>query len=348
MKDKQRFYNLFKARTTNRIFLFIIGGRGLGKSFSLKKVFVDDFLNKGYQFIYIRRYATELDLTFDNYFNDISNEYPDHTFRAEGGKIRTFYIDEKIAGYACSLSEFKYYKSVALDDVFNLGFDEFLPEDATYIKRNGNPYYEVDQCFNFYQTVARKYGQAFKKGVRFYFIANATDFNNPYFKALNLDDLFLRGAKKVKTPDIYAELVDSNDYTAINEIADSQFGHMIKNTRYGEYAINNTFYNDSSEFIKGKLPSGAKHVFNILYMGDKYGVWVDNGTGIFYITSKYDPKCKTNYALTNLDHSINTTLIENTKNQPQMKILRDAYNNGFVLFKDPTCKYILLTFLGVK
>lgn len=348
MHQKKKFYDLFKARTSNRIWILAIGGRGIGKSFSLKDVFFSDFINKGYQFILIRRYATELDLSFEEYFNDLLKKYPGHEVKAEGGKIRTYYIDNKVAGYALSLREIKYIKSISLDDVYNLGFEEFLPEDGVYLKLNGNPYYEVHQCFNLYQTVSRGYGKAFKKGVRFYFIANATDYNNPYFQELGLTEKFERGATCVKTESIYAELIDSNDYEAIDEIKESQFGKLIQGTRYAEYAIGNKFYNNSDNFIKGNLPGGAKHLFNIKYIEDVYGVWCDNTTGIFYITDKYDPKCKTNYALTNEAHNINTVLIEKNKNTGQIKLLREAYNMGYVMFKNSLCKYILLTFLGIK
>lgn len=345
---KKRFYDLFKARTSNRIFILIIGGRGLGKSFSLKDVFVRDFLNEGKQFIYIRRYATELDITFENYFNDISKKYPDHKFEAVGGKIRMFLIDGEIAGYACSVTEFKYFKSIDLSNVYNLGFDEFLPDDGRYIRRAGNQYFEVDQCFSFYQTVARGFNTPFRAGVRFYFIANAVDFNNPYFQALKIDDLFNRGAKTVKTKSIFAELVNSADYGVIDELKNSQMGDLFGGTRYGDYAFENKFYNDSDNFIVGALPGGVKHLFNILYCDDKYGVWFDNNQGTFYVTEKVDPSSPHNYALTNEAHNVNTVLVEKTKNQPQMKILRDAYNNGFVFFSNTMAKYVLLTFLGLS
>lgn len=347
-KEVKRFFSLFEARTSNRIFILIIGGRGCGKSYESKRVEIDDFLTKGYQFILLRRYSTELDLTFDAYFNDISKQYPDHEFACEGGKIRTFYIDGKVAGYAISICQIKAIKSVSPDDIYNIVFDEFLPEDGQYIKRGGNPYFEVDQCFNLYQTIARRQGQAYKPGVRFYFLSNATDINNPYFKALNLAEQFARGSRKVKTGQIYAELLDSNDYGSIKEIRESQFGQLIAGTRYGRYALDNEFFNESKEFIKGKLPSGAKHLFNIRYMDVYYGVWADNSMGIFYFTDKHDPKCKHNYALTNIDHTINTALIEQAKTLPQIKTIKEAYNNGYMYFKDQNCKFILLTFLGIS
>lgn len=353
-KTKKKFYDLFRARTSNRIFIFAIGGRGLGKSFSLKDVFFSDYIKSGKQFILIRRYSTELDLTFDQYFNDLNKKYPEHEIKAQTiNNKRCFLVDGKIAGYALSICEFKSIKSISLDDIYNIGFEEFLPEDGMYIRRNGNYYFEVDQCMNLYQTVARGYGKAFKNGVRFYFIANNTDVNNPYFRALQIDELMDRiknenGAGIVKTPSIYAEYIDSNDYEAIDEIANSQFGQMIKGTRYGNYALSNTAYNESKEFIKGELPGGAKHLFNIKYLDDIYGVWFDNCSGFYYMVDKYDPKCKVNYALTNESHTINTVLIEKNKNTGTIKLLKDAYNNGYVLFKNQLTKFVLLTFLGIK
>ena len=351
MKNKQvkRYFDLFEARTSNRLFILIIGARGLGKSFAYKDIAIGDYLKRGWRFILIRRYMTELDTSFSTYLQDIQKKYPEHLFEArKDGELHTFYCDGEPMGYAISLSRVKDMKSIPGDTIFNIGFDEFLPEDGKYITRGGNPYYEVDMCLNIYDTVCRGYGQATKDNVRFYFLANATDINNPYFHEFKLTEKFARGANKVKTEFIYAELPNSNDYTIMTEKKNSKFGRFIAGTHYGGYALDNNFYNDSNEFIVGKLPGGAKHLFNIISGKDLYGVWYDNDTTYFYVTDKYDPKCKQNYALNNMAHKEGTELVEKIQNYPTMKLLRDAYNNGYVMFKDSNAKFVLLSFLGVK
>lgn len=350
---KPVYYNLFKARTSNRPYILIVGGRGIGKSCSGKDCLISDFLTRGWQFIYVRRFGTELDISFDTYLDDAIKLHPGHEVKAKGGKIRTYWIDGLLAGYAFSINDFGYVKSITPDPIYNILFDEFIPENGLYIKHNGNASWEVDQCRGLYQTVSRGFGMPFKPGVRFYFMSNAVDFNNPYFKEFGISEHFNRLAPGTKSAtflleDVYAELVDKDAYAATDIIKESKWYKGMKDSRYAKYAVDNEFYNDSKEFISGKLPSGAKHLYNILAGKDTYGVWIDNSSGLFYVSNKYDPACKINYALSNEAHKINTELIEKNKNVPSIKMLREAYNNGFVLFKNGDTKQVLLDFLGVK
>ena len=45
----------------NQYLNFVIGGRGIGKTFALKKYLLKRFIDKGEQFIYLRRNKSELD-----------------------------------------------------------------------------------------------------------------------------------------------------------------------------------------------------------------------------------------------------------------------------------------------
>ena len=71
------WYDINKTLTYNCLFNFVIGNRGSGKTYGAKKRAVKQFLDKGYQFVYLRRYKEELDETAESYFNDIiiNNEF---------------------------------------------------------------------------------------------------------------------------------------------------------------------------------------------------------------------------------------------------------------------------------
>lgn len=68
------FYDGYKTLTYNALFNFIIGNRGSGKTYWAKRWAINDFIKKGEQFIYLRRYKTEL-RTIKNFFADISEEF---------------------------------------------------------------------------------------------------------------------------------------------------------------------------------------------------------------------------------------------------------------------------------
>ena len=54
------FYDISKTLSYNALLNFIIGERGVGKSYQAKKFVAKRFINKHKQFAYIRRYKTEL------------------------------------------------------------------------------------------------------------------------------------------------------------------------------------------------------------------------------------------------------------------------------------------------
>ena len=57
---KNLYYNPQKLLSYNRILNFIIGARGIGKSYAFKKYPINQFLKHGKQMIYVRRYKSEL------------------------------------------------------------------------------------------------------------------------------------------------------------------------------------------------------------------------------------------------------------------------------------------------
>ena len=84
----------------NAILNFIIGERGVGKTYGAKKHVVNRFIKKGEQFVYLRRYKTELKDSVGSkmkpkFFNQIVDEFPDHEL---SNSADTMYIDGKICG----------------------------------------------------------------------------------------------------------------------------------------------------------------------------------------------------------------------------------------------------------
>lgn len=49
------FYDLSKVLTYNAFLNFLIGERGVGKTYSTSKFVTKQFINKGYEFAYVRR-----------------------------------------------------------------------------------------------------------------------------------------------------------------------------------------------------------------------------------------------------------------------------------------------------
>ena len=96
------FYDFNKILSYNAFLNIIIGERGVGKTYGSKKYVINRFLKKGKQFVYIRRYETDLmesvGSTEDNkFFEQIKSEFPDHTFEIrKSKKVRKLIIDKNI------------------------------------------------------------------------------------------------------------------------------------------------------------------------------------------------------------------------------------------------------------
>lgn len=340
--NKIEYYNTSRVLSCNRIFNFILGGRGIGKSFAWKDYVIKKFIENKWQFVYSRRYQIDIDKTAPYYFDDISQKYAGHVFKYQGG---IFYIDGEVAGYAIAVSQYIKLKSVSYPDVFTILFDEFITENCDYIGGIKNPLLEPELCLNFYQTIARGYNQPVRTNVKFVFISNAVSINNPHFLYYDLDKKLINGGKFLLTDSICLEIAESK---SIKEtIENTQLGKLIKGTRYGNYSLNNEFYLDSNEFVNDDIPKHCRYVFTISYDKWTLGVWKDENEGMYYITEKYDPNCLIHYSLNNNSHKTNTILIQQNKNKPSVKLLRLAYETGFVRFQNQRCKNILLTFLGL-
>ena len=99
------FYDLSRVLSYNAYFNFLLGERGVGKTFSTKKFVINKFLKHNEQFIYLRRYKPEIKEAKDTYFNDIISKFPNHSFETKNYKFK---IDDKTARI-CNTTFNNYY-----------------------------------------------------------------------------------------------------------------------------------------------------------------------------------------------------------------------------------------------
>ncbi len=234
------WWDLKNTLSYNALFNFVVGSRGCGKTYGFKKWAVEDFLKTGSQFVYIRRNKTEMTLKAkENFFAAVAHEFPDHELK--GSPAGDYYIDGKLAGVTRFLSN---AKSEEFPFVNKICFDEFITMDErhhNYLKD------EVTFFCELYETIARM------RRVRVFFFGNAVTWGNPYFTFFDIQKP--NNEKQIKTSHdglVLIQIANNNDYIAAKEQTD--FGRLMKGTRYGEYAVHNDFYMDSKVGIKKKSP----------------------------------------------------------------------------------------------
>lgn len=305
------WYNPQDLLSRNGLFNFVIGARGVGKTYAFKRRGIKNWLKKGEQFVYVRRYEKEFG-KIGNFFQDIEHEFEDHIFKAEGGK---FFCDDEVMGYYVLLSTSRYLKSTSFPDVTEIYFDEFIIEEGAirYIKN------EVTAFLELYETIARL------RYVRVYFLSNALTVNNPYFRYWNItldDKRFLM----VRSGLIVVEQVDGKEFA--NKKAETPFGRLISGTEYGDYAMSNKFLLDKDVFVE-KRTKYAHNRFTVVYGGYSYGVWFDMKEGKIFVDDTVDPSVVV-LTLHQDDHEPDFMFVK--KSHPFMKAIAEGYHRGRLFF----------------
>lgn len=318
------FYDINKTLSYNCLFNFIVGPRGTGKTYSAKHRGVKNFINKGEQFIYLRRYQTELDEMFVNgegkLFKDTIRDkvFPGHKLDNDDELI---YVDDRIAGYMIALTKAQHLKSVPFPEISMIIFDEFIIDKGKLTYLNN----EVIAFLELYETIAR-----LRNNVVVFFLSNAITVLNPYFIYFDLRLPKDKDIKKFKG-DILLELVHNTEFTETKN--KTRFGQIIKGTPYGDYAIEAKFLRDNDAFLERKTGT-ATYFFTFRYKDKTYGVWKDLIVGKMFISKDVDPSCKLIYALTVDDHSPNTMIVKQLKKSPMFNAVLDAFKFSYLYFED--------------
>jgi hypothetical protein len=328
--NKKIRWDMNKSLSYNAFFNFIVGSRGVGKTYACKRYAIKHFLKTGKQFVYMRRYKTELtNDDLQKFFSDIELEFPDNKFSC---KSKTFFIDKKEIGYALPLSTVLVKKGIPFPNVDFVIFDEFIIEEGVYhYLRN-----EVHSFLEAFETIART-----RNDMRVYFLSNALTISNPYFTEFNLK-LPYQNSISCKN-DILLEYIYNPHYNEFKK--QTRFGKIIDGTSYGNYAIDNQFLLDNDKFVEKKT-GNCSYLYTLGFKNLLYGVWMNISLGKIFISKDVDKDNKRVYAVTVDDHTPNTLLISSITKSKYFKSLLDGFKEGYVYFEDIPIKNSMLDMFG--
>lgn len=337
-------YSPMKALSYKRNFIVSMGTRSIGKSTGWTIWALLEFINKGKQFIYVRRTKDELDATAPSAMDnavDIVNQYYNMHIEMfyKGGKY--FIKKGKRAiqcGWAIALSMEYKYKSVNLSSVEAIIYDEFIPRNGRYLGGKGNPYFEKQCLDSLMQTADRGIGKAFRNEVIVICIGNNMTFYNPIILDLGADKYLGFEVKYLHPKNAYWLVEQTLDVEATKNKSDSNVFKMA-DERTRQYA----FYGgvDDNKFI-GKPKGRLQPLINFKYKNAFYAIYLSNETYQIYVENKENKTVKT-LALTMDDHSVNYLLVDTWRDNPVLKMIKDRYNRGEVLFANGKCKYMMNT-----
>ena len=325
------YYDYNKVLSYNSMLTFIIGERGVGKTYGSIKYVIKRYLKNKEEFVYLRRYKTELKTSVPKFFDSVNanNEFPNNKLTTNNNK---FYCDGKICGYAIPLSTSNILKSTSFEKVKTIIFDEFIIDKGTYHYLSN----EVIQLLDVIETIGRL------RDVKVIFLGNAISITNPYFTYFDLSLPYNSDIKTFKDGLIVVNYIKNEKYRQIKK--QSRFGKLIEGTSYSKYAIDNEFLRDSKAFIKKKSPT-SKFFFIIKLDGTSYGVWRDLKEGVIYITDQIDGLCPIRFTFNKDDHNFDT-ILASRKNNLWLKSIIEHYRLGRLCFSNQKIKNVFMEYLS--
>lgn len=325
-KNISIYYSPAPLLSQKCIFNYVVGNRGGGKSFSGKELAIKRFKKKGKQFIYLRRYQTELDPITD-YFADIRFKFPEDTLEQKGDKL---YINGELAGYMIALSKTPSLKSNPYPLVTTIIFDEFIIDKGRlpYLKN------EPQLLEEFYDTVDRS-----RDEVVVLAFGNAISIVNPHFTYFNVYPDLNKRFTKDKQKSVCIEFYFNEDFIAKKKA--TRFGQSISGREYGQYNFYNKFLRDSDSFIKKRPVTANYKLYQFVLDDCKYSLWQDVKYQCFYIDTNYEKNFGTyrTFVLNpNQMEDDNKSMVLLKKNNTTMKRIRVWLERGDLYFCNQTAK----------
>ena len=319
------YYDYDRIISYNALLNILIGSRGVGKTFGASKLVTKDFIKKKRQFVYLRRYKTELSKSFKKFFEVLikENVFPDHKLDYKGFQ---FLIDEEVAGYGMTLSTAQQLKSSNFPDVYYIIFDEFIIE-------SGQGHYLKNEVFSFLgliETIART------REVKVFMLGNAVTEINPYFLFFDLSLPYNNDIKLFKNNLILLQKINNEKF--IHEKKKTKFGQLVAGTEFEDYAINNNYIDDNKDFIEKKT-GNSKFSFSFIYKESTYGVWIDYNNSKIYVSNDYidNGLC---FATTTSDQKPNVMLFSIAKKYNCWNTFITGCKNGIVYYENIKIKNI--------
>lgn len=283
-----KYFDIEPIMSRNALMTFIISSRGAGKTYSSKQRILRRFQKTSEQFLFLKRFETELEATVTSFWDDCLTDkrlFRFHKNRYQIGHRETDHDDEgneveeitwRNFGYASALSTTSKLKGISPQDVKTVLWDEFIPYDGRYLPGEGTRLLDV------METVGRM-----KDDVRLIATGNKNeDGYYPVFHELGLpktSDFEDNRVYSFKGGEVVVYSFTNDEY--IRAKSKTKLGKVAKGTSYYESMIKNVKTSNFSELMMTK-PKNVKPLFTIVVTGEFYNVAFtrisrDIPTGIF-------------------------------------------------------------------
>ena len=315
-------------------FNFLVGGRGIGKTYGAIKYCIEHKI----KFIYMRRTDTIIQTIVNSELSPVRpvmsdlgeisavekiNKYVTGFYRGEAGEDGTIKAKGSPLGIAVGLSVMGNLRGWSAAEYTILINDEFIPEKHERPLKN-----EATAFFNAYETVNRNRELQGVNPLQVLFLANASDLTNDYFMELNLinvvDNMRVNGqeVRFDKSRDIAIYLLRDSPISKAKQ--DTALYRLTKGTLYSSMALNNDFiYEDRGTIASRPL----KEYIAVVKVGELV-IYRHKSTESYYCCLHLSGSCP-EYGITDIE------LRRFTKNYFH---LWSAYLADNIIFETYTCE----------
>lgn len=249
MKRKDEIYtNCYDIVKKSNLFFFIfIGGRGIGKTYSMLRN--PYFENK--KIMYVRRTETELKNCCSAIFNPYKKINMNEQINIEIQKVEDSAViidntDEnnpETVGYASALSTFGKFRGADFSDVDLIVYDEFISTSPYSRMEN-----ECLMLLNFIETVNRNRELEGEESVKVVLLSNANTIDNDIIRTLGLAEEIHRmkqNDEHIYTDEergIYLNLLENKE--VLDMKMKTRLYKLAKGTSFYDMALDNEFTRD--------------------------------------------------------------------------------------------------------
>ena len=261
---------------SNHIFNFIVGGRGIGKTYSTLKYLIQNNIT----FIYLRRTQNESDLQASEMTSSLTkvldacaNEF---SFSKLNQKVGMIEYDGGNRIYTCALSTFASIRGINFDDVKFILFDEFIKE----------PHVKAIKCeglalLNIMESVGRNRETVGDEPLRLICLANSMDIANETFMQFDLvtvaENMMNKGVEIYSSGDILLVICQNSP---ISKKKAKTSLYINGGEEFSKMAISNEFILNDFSYVRKR---NLREYKIILRVGDLY-LYRHKNNMTYYVT----------------------------------------------------------------
>lgn len=351
-----KFYDWQKTMSyqtgTNGELCFVLGAKGIGKTFGLRLKCIERFIKAREPFCEICRTNAERDDVARGYFDKLQSAgfFNDYVFKVEkqAGYIAPIPPEgEKpewqLLCYFVSLTNFQREKKRTFVKPKRFIYDEAIIDTKDRYHRYLKDEYLI--LANLLDSISRQQpGDDYNYYV--YFLGNAVDMTCPLLYQAGVRKIPKFGYSWFKEKSVLVHYVEPWD--ADERRTRTLVGRMLAGHDESKVIFDNEFRDVTGKEIRKKT-SAAKYKYAIVWGAMRYGIWIDSKSGLWFVTSNVPKGSKNIYTLTKHDSSINYQMIR--KASPLMKLLNEVYYIGGLRYESSHIResfFEVLEFLGIK